>query len=77
MSWNEIRKELLRRKAAGEPVETLVYRVSNWIDEVGDEYVVVRSERTDNQRTITALQIELCEAPNRRIKLALRALGDC
>jgi len=77
MSWQERKRELQRRYKNHEPVETLVVGVLNWIDEVGDDYVVMRSERTGNQRKITSRQIETCSTSNRRIKLALRALGDC
>jgi len=41
--WYKLRDELLRRKKAGEPVETLIQKIPNWIVEVGDDYVVVRS----------------------------------
>jgi len=77
MSWQERKRELQRRHKNHEPVETLVVGVLNWIDEVGDDYVVVRSERTGNQRKITSRQIETCSTSNRRIKLALKQLGDC
>ncbi len=77
MSWQQIRAELFRRKAAGEPVATPIRCVKNWIDEVGNDYVVVRSERTGRQRKIKATEIEALSTPNRRIKVALKALGDC
>lgn len=77
MSWEQIRTELLRKRAAWEPLETPILRIRNWIDEVGDDYVVVRSELTGRQRKIKAIEIEALSTANRRIKLALKALGDC
>lgn len=77
MSWQQIRMELLRRKAAGKPVATPIRGIKNWIDEVGNDYVVVRSERTGRQRKIKASEIEALSTPHRRIKVALKALGDC
>lgn len=77
MSWHEIREELLRKHKNHEPVQTLVLGIRNWIDEVGNDYVVVHSERTGNQRRISSHQIEACSTSNRRIKLALKQLGDC
>lgn len=76
MSWEQIRAELQRRRDAGESVETLVFRVRNWIDEVGNDYVVVRSERTERPRTITRHSVESSPHPN-RITVAIRQLGDC
>jgi len=76
MSWEQIRAELQRRRDAGEPVETLVFRVRNWIDEVGNDYVVVRSERTERPRVITRHSVEASSHPN-RITVAIRQLGDC
>ena len=76
MSWAKTRIELLRRKAAGEPVRTPVRGVKNWIDEVGPDYVVVRSALTERPRKITARQIETCSSPHGRIKIALKQLGD-
>ena len=77
MSWHNIRKELVSRQKNHRPVETHILGVLNWIDEVGNDYVVMRSERTGNQRKITNHQIEACSTSNRRIKLALKQLGDC
>lgn len=75
LPWETLRTELMRRKAANEPVRTLVVGVPNWIDEVGDEYVVVRSERTGRPRRITKAVIESSSAPSNRIIGALRRLG--
>ena len=73
--WEMLKAELIKRKAATEPVKTLVQGVPNWIDEVGDDYVVVRSERTGRPRRITKGVIESSSAPNNRIIGALRRLG--
>ena len=76
MSWQQIRKELLRKRAAWEPLETPILHVQNWIEEVGDDYVVVRSERTGRQRRIKASEIQASSTPSQGIKAALRALGE-
>ena len=77
MSWQQIRTELLRKRAAWEPLETPILRVQNWIDAVGDDYVVVRSERTGRQRKIKASEIQASSTLSHGIKAALRTLGDC
>jgi hypothetical protein len=77
MSWQRIRTELLRKRAAWEPLETPILHVQNWIDEVGDDYVVVRSERTGRQRRIKANEIQGSSTPSGGIKAALRTLGEC
>jgi hypothetical protein len=77
MSWQQIRTELLRKRAAWEPLETPILHVQNWIDEVGDDYVIVRSERTGRQRRIKASEIQESSTTSEGIKVALKALGDC
>ncbi len=77
MSWQQIRKELIKRKKNNEPVETPILGVLNWIDEIGNDYVVVHSQRTGNPRKITSHEIEVSSTSNRRIKIALKQLGDC
>jgi len=79
--WHKLRVELLRRKQADLPVETVVQHVKNWIQEVGENYVVVRSERTGKCRTITRQEIEDEDTEKyiimrkSRIILALRKLA--
>ena len=51
--WDKLRRELTRRKEAGTPVETLDRHRKNWIEEVGDDYVIVRREKTGNTLKIT------------------------
>ncbi len=75
LPWETLRAELVRRKAANEPVRTLAQGLASWIDEVGDDYVVVRSERTGRPRRITRVTIESGSAPSNRIIAALRRLG--
>ena len=75
LPWKTLRAELMKRKATKEPIRTLVQGVPNWIDEVGDDYVVVRSERTGRPRRITKAAIESSSAPSNRIIAALRRLG--
>ena len=65
----------MKRKAANEPVKTLVQGLPSWIEEVGDDYVVVRPERTGTRRKITKAVIESRSAPGNRIIAALRRLG--
>jgi len=80
MSWQIIRRELLRRKNNNEPVRTLERGVLNWIDDVGTDYVIVHSEqakRPGNRRPLTKDQIEACSAPHACIKRAIKQLGDC
>lgn len=54
MNWKAIRQELLRKKANNLPVETPLRHIRNWIDDVGDDYVIVRSEITNNPRKIAS-----------------------
>ena len=58
--WPKLRRELLQRKHAGEPVKTKVRRVRNCVKEVGDDYVVLLSEasRQGHTRTITSNDLE-------------------
>ena len=78
--WPKLRRELLRRKYAGEPVKTRVRRISNWVKEVGDDYVILLSEksRQGNTRTITRDEIYDKDLEKhigkRRIIIALREL---
>ena len=43
--WEKLRRELLRRKEAGIPVQTSKRHWENWVVEVGDQYVVLRRGR--------------------------------
>ena len=59
-SWPKLRRELLRRKQAGEPIETLVQHVKNEIKEVGLDRAVFLSDRARSgaTRTITRGDLE-------------------
>ena len=78
--WPKLRRELLRRKHAGEPVKTRVRRIRNWVKEVGDDYVILLSEksRQGNTRTISRDEIYAKDLEKhigkRRIIIALREL---
>lgn len=74
--WKTLKVELLKRQVAKEPIRTLVQGAVNWIEEVGEDYVVVRSERTGRRRRITKTMIESPSAPKNRVIAALRKLGD-
>ena len=56
--WDKLKRELIRRKEAGEPVETLEQHSKNWIEEVGEDYVVVRRDQKGNQCKITRSELE-------------------
>ena len=58
--WSKLKEELLRRQLVGEAVVTIFQGVSNWIKEVGDDYVVLLSERSSKgkRRTITRNMLE-------------------
>ena len=43
--WHRVRIELIRRERAHLPVETLNRRWRNWVEEVADDYVVLRREK--------------------------------
>ena len=79
--WHKLRRELLRRKQAGEPVETTEQHVRNWIKEVGDDYAVLLSDRSKkgNLRKITRVELEDRDIERhigkRRIIVALREIG--
>ena len=75
LPWETLRAELMKRKAGNQPVRTLVQGLASWVDEVGDDYVVIRPERTGRQRRITKAVIESSSASNNRIIAALRRLG--
>ena len=78
--WPKLRRELIRRKHAGESVKTTVRRIQNWVKEVGDDYVILLSEksRQGNTRTITRDEIYDMDLEKhigkRRIIIALRGL---
>ena len=78
--WPKLRRELLRRKHAGEPVKTRVRRIRNWVKEVGGDHVILLSEksRKGNTRTITRDEIYDKDLEKhigkRRIIVALREL---
>ena len=80
LPWHKLRRELVKRKQTGIPVETSKPHVKNWIDEVGDDYVVVHSERTDKRRKIKREEIYETDTQSqigkRRIIVALREIGD-
>ncbi len=73
--WETLKTELMKLKAANEPVRTLVQGLPSWIEEVGDDYVVVRPERTGTRHKITKVMIESRSAPDNRVIAALRQLG--
>ena len=58
IDWDKLVDELLARKEAGKPVETLNRGYKNWVEEVGDDYVVVRRDKTGNTVKITRRQLE-------------------
>ena len=78
-SWEVLKRELERRLAAREPVYTLVQRVPNDVLEVGNDYVVVKSHRGRQARTIFNHEIFDPDVEShigkRRIILALRDLA--
>ena len=80
LMWHELRRELIKRKRAGVPVETSKQHVKNWIEEVGDDYVVLRSERTDSRRKIKREEIYETNLDRlvgkRMIIMALREIAD-
>ena len=57
-SWDTLRRELIRRKKAGIPVRTLKKHAVNWVEEVGQNYVVVRRDRSGNKCTISRVEFE-------------------
>ena len=78
--WPKLRRELLRRKHAGEPVKTRVRRIRNWVKEVGDDYVILLSEQSRQGHTRTITRDEIYDKDlekhigKRRIIIALREL---
>ena len=56
--WDKLRKELIRRKKAGIPVETLVHHNENWVEEVSEEYVVMRRGKSGRRCKITRSEFE-------------------
>ena len=56
--WDKLKRELRRRKEAGVPVETLHRHWKNWVEEIGEDYVVVRRDRTGRTLKITRAAFE-------------------
>ena len=79
LRWHQLHRELLKRKREGMPVESSTTHAKNWIEEVGEDHVVVRSERTGNSRKITRHEVEDRDVEKhvgkQRIILALRVIG--
>ena len=81
LRWQELRQELVRRKNAGEPIETSVQHVKNRIIEVGDDFVVLVSERSKSKTSRKVLRSEIEEPDTERFKgrrklmVALRRAG--
>ena len=81
LRWHELRYELVRRKHAGEPIETPVQHVKNWIQEVGYDYVVLVSDRSKSKTRRKVLRAEIEEPDTerfigkRRLIVALRKAG--
>ena len=79
LRWHQLHRELLKHKLEGVPVETPAKHEKNWIEEVGKDHVIVRSERTGNSRQITRHEVEASDVEGhvgkRRIILALRNIG--
>lgn len=57
--WPKLRRELLRRKHAGEPVKTRDRRIRNWVKEVGDDYVILLSDMSRQGTTRTLSRDDL------------------
>ena len=74
--WDNLRPELLRLKKAHQPVRTKDFQWKNWIEEVGDDYVDLRSDRGKGRTIrITRRQLE-GNAERPYIIRALRELAD-
>lgn len=52
-SWPKLTHELSLLKQQSVPVETQPQRIKNWIKEIGEDYVVLLSERSRSGRTRT------------------------
>jgi uncharacterized protein YuzE len=57
-SWDTLRRELVRRKKARIPVRTLKKHAINWVDEVEQDHVVVRRDRSGNRCTISRFEFQ-------------------
>lgn len=84
LGWPKLREELRRRKEVGLPVITQPNRRRNWIKDVGDDYVVLQRDGSENGRSrkIKAEDLENCDSGlhrnkgNLRLIQALRQLGQ-
>ena len=56
--WDQLRHKLAQLKEEGRPVETLVQRKKNWVEEVSEDYVRVKRAETGNIAKITRDQFE-------------------
>ncbi|MCH8063298.1 MAG: DUF2283 domain-containing protein [Chloroflexi bacterium] len=43
-AWDKLRSELVRRKQEDIPVETLVKHCKNWVEDVSEDFVIVRRD---------------------------------
>ena len=76
MNWPRLKEKLIQMKINHEPIMTPIRKYRNHIEEVGDNYVILRSERTNITRKLTVSQIENGGDPHRHIKEILKALAD-
>ena len=58
IDWDQLIEPLLARKEAGVPVRTLERGAKNWVEEVGEDYVVMRRDKTGNTVKITRRALE-------------------
>lgn len=78
-SWKDLKHELLRRKETRTPVETLVKRSKNWVDQVAEEYVILRRHESGNLCKISRTEFLNSAEDNlkdRRKRAIVRALRD-
>lgn len=56
--WAVLSARLLKRKELNLPVETSVRKCKNWVEKIGENYVILRRDETDNTVRVTRTELE-------------------
>lgn len=73
--WDRLRRELVRLKESNTPIETTERHRKNWVEEVGEDYVIVKRD-TGNTQKITRNEFEGRTKWELSITRALRQLAS-
>ena len=68
LRWHQLRRELIMRQRNGLPLYTGNQRKKNWIEAVGDDYLVARRETSGSLVTITRDDLEIWDKASHKKK---------